>query len=438
MTLKPLPYQAEGARYLSGRPRALLADEMGLGKTPQAIIGADLLGAQTITVLCPGMARGSWCEEFPRFSQFERRVTVLWSADDVVPRDGVVIASYSLARVERVAKALRERAGDLLICDEAHYLKDPKSLQTKAVLGHRCNLKNCIAATHTATWALTGTPAPNHPGELFSLFRLQEWDGTKSAFEELFCATEEQHLRLGQRVVIRKKITGARNAPLLREWLQFYMLRRTEADVGAQRPPLLVDTITVEPDSGAELPRMEAATELELLRAADTGDWRAVEVPHIATALRMFGVAKAKGAAKLALASAGATEKVIVFAKHRAVMEILKAELAPLNPVAFEGGMTPQAKDAARIAFQDDPNVRAVVAQITVAKEALTLTAATHVYLVEPSWVPDDNRQAIKRAHRHGQTRPVFAHFVSLVNSADQRVARVLAHKAQMQKEFLS
>jgi SNF2 family DNA or RNA helicase len=87
--------------------------------------------------------------------------------------------------------------------------------------------------------------------------------------------------------------------------------------------------------------------------------------------------------------------------------------------------------------FQNDPSVRCFVGQVTACNAAITLTAANQVVFAELDWTNSTNAQAAKRAHRIGQTRPVFIRVFSLANSVDEIVSRVLTNKARMISEVL-
>jgi SNF2 family DNA or RNA helicase len=73
---------------------------------------------------------------------------------------------------------------------------------------------------------------------------------------------------------------------------------------------------------------------------------------------------------------------------------------------------------------------RVLVCQTQAAGEGLDkLKRANRVYLAEPSWTPKDNDQAIARAARRGQTKPVHASYVSLADSLDDRITGTLMRK---------
>ena len=126
------PYQAIGATFLAARNRALLCDEMGLGKTPQAIAACDKVGAKRVLVVCPAVVTENWRREFLRWQTLPRDVTIVMGNDLFFP-DGVHIVSYDRARARPTLNALSVRAWDVLIVDEAHFVKTPEAARSLAV-----------------------------------------------------------------------------------------------------------------------------------------------------------------------------------------------------------------------------------------------------------------------------------------------------------------
>jgi SWI/SNF-related matrix-associated actin-dependent regulator 1 of chromatin subfamily A len=69
------------------------------------------------------------------------------------------------------------------------------------------------------------------------------------------------------------------------------------------------------------------------------------------------------------------------------------------------------------------------IGNIKAAGVGLTLTASCEIDVLESDWSPAGNAQAIKRVHRIGQTEKVRARFITLANSIDETVNRIVAHK---------
>lgn len=432
------PYQRKGAGFLAPLPAAVLADDMGVGKTCQAVAACDEAGVRFVLVLCPGIARVNWKREFERWQTVDRRVAVVMGSADLqnvaVWCADVLIVSYTLLAQEKVRKWLNKLRYDALICDEAHALKERKSTRSKAVYGSKFDRKVGLASRSDRVWLLTGTPTPNHPGEWWTHIKalwpdlLENVGRRYDDFTFRFCATDPTTGR----------IVGARRAKDLTSMLSPYVLRRMQADVQPDLPPLRWAHVVVSPESVPPMPPelVEAAAVLEAALAAASGDEEAATVleaekMHLATLRRWTGVAKSAAVAELLKADlASGLDCVIVFAIHTAVMEGIAAALGPGGGVL--SGSTPHQTRQRLIDDFQAGKLRYLVCQITVASTALTLTRARQVVFAESSWVPGDMVQAAKRAHRIGQASSVLAKVISLAGSIDEVVNAVLLRKSQM------
>ncbi len=72
-----------------------------------------------------------------------------------------------------------------------------------------------------------------------------------------------------------------------------------------------------------------------------------------------------------------------------------------------------------------------VVGQIKACGTAIDLSAASHAYLLELSWLPSDNLQAVNRLVAIGKDEPVTADVVTMPGSFDDRLQRVLLRRAR-------
>jgi len=119
----------------------------------------------------------------------------------------------------------------------------------------------------------------------------------------------------------------------------------------------------------------------------------------------------------------------LAFFQHTAAIDTCAARLGDRCAI-IDGRTSPKVREAALARFQRREGPPVLICQGQALKEAVTLTAATRVYLVEPPWTPDDCEQMIARAWRRGQSRAVRASYVYLHNSFDQRVSATLARKS--------
>jgi SWI/SNF-related matrix-associated actin-dependent regulator of chromatin subfamily A-like protein 1 len=130
--LEYLPYQRAGIAYAVQRENALIADEMGLGKTIQAIGVANATDAKHILIICPASLRLNWERELKKWLVTPRKIGVV-VANDWPPNCDVYVVNFDI--VDRHRDKIDAIEWDLLVIDEAHYLKNEKARRTCAVLG---------------------------------------------------------------------------------------------------------------------------------------------------------------------------------------------------------------------------------------------------------------------------------------------------------------
>lgn len=413
------PDQRHGAAFLYSRPVAMLADVPGLGKTAQCVRACDLLHIKSAYVFVPNVSLAiNWQREFDKWSLIGHRVTVLRSGKDEIPADGVVICTYALAVRPNVAARLRHRHSkknvDVIICDEAHALKEVDSERTKLIL-----LKKHLAGRTDRVWLATGTPAPNDAGELYVFAKISgAWEGSKGDFENQFCILDDNGF--GVRVV------GSKNHEQLRALLAPYYLRRDKIE---GRPPLTVDEMPIAAARGLD-PYAALSPELQrsILSAIAADDWSLRDVPAIASARRAVGLAKADGVAEQIVTELdGGRHKILCFAYHTPVIDRLKQLIGP-RAVIVDGRNSNKRRELVD-AFQNDGKPGVLIGQTTALGEGEQITAADRVILAEPSWTPKDNDQPIARAWRRGQTKPVRASFATLAGSLDDKITAQLVRK---------
>jgi len=415
------PYQVEGQAFLAERESGLLADEQGLGKTAQAIAAADSVGAKSILVICPASARINWERELAR-----------WLVDPQAVDTKVV--SYDKARGSQ-RDGLMEKAWDVLILDEAHFLKSWKAKRTQTIYGALCDGKGGLVSRSKYIWALSGTPAPNDVTELWPMMRAlfpTSLVGDKPEPMSLWDFTSRY--TTGYQTKYGYRVTGGRNLEELKERLVPHMLRRKTEEVLPDLPPIRYGEVTL---NSGELPaglrEAEEGFEGDVIRAAlEAGKLPPSAMMATSTLRRLTGLAKVTPVIDLVTYELNSNPgKLVLFAHHREVINQLNWGLAEFNPCLLHGGLPEDQRQKAVDDFQKDPTARVFIGQLTAAGTAITLTAAASVLFVEYSWTPSDNQQAAKRCHRIGQTDSVLVRFVSLAGSLDEDITRVVRDKTE-------
>ena len=227
--LTPYPFQEVAiSRLLSpGRRGALLADEMGLGKTI-SVIGAVNRDAsiKSVLVVAPKSVLPVWHLELSRW--LDRPLSVgLANAAKGMPAEptDVLLINYDIVQKHREELDARG-PWDVLVCDEAHALKNPETLRTQALLGRTdggltddAHAPCPDALRAERVWFLTGSPVLNNPVELYPMLRTLDPRGetihaltSLSQFRDRYC---------GKRVTrFGVSYKGARNSAELRSLLR--------------------------------------------------------------------------------------------------------------------------------------------------------------------------------------------------------------------------
>lgn len=203
--LKLFPYQRVDTEFLVTNKRALLANPPGLGKTGVTIRTLQLLRERgdnpfPAIIVCPNSLKFTvWKDGFAQWapevtvavvdgSAATRRKTLKEKADVyIINWDSVRLHSnlapygtIHLTDAERTPKELNALGHRTVIMDEAHRLKDPRAKQTRATWA--------IAHQAVYRYALTGTPATNDIGDLWSLLHCIEpdWFPARTKFLDLY------------------------------------------------------------------------------------------------------------------------------------------------------------------------------------------------------------------------------------------------------------
>ena len=402
-------YQVFGTKFALVQERVILGDEMGLGKTMQSLAAMCHLAAKGAThflVVCPASVVINWTREVERHTLLEARRLHLPGAkrqaaeQEWAAKGGVAVTTF---------EALRNMPEDLdvpvamLVVDEAHYAKNPNALRTQAVSEWAGRSRRALF--------LTGTPMENRVAE----FRVLVGHLRPEVAEDLDIADEA--------------LDGAR----FREQVAPVYLRRNQEDVLSELPDRLETQEWVALEGAAMRAYRKAVLEgnfMAMRRAAfDPGTVK--------------GSPKLRRLVEIVSEAADGGRKVIVFSYFRDVLETVIEVLAgrdgvPGMPVV--GPLTGDIPPADRQAMVDEltnaSGPAVLVSQIQAGGVGLNIQAASVIIIAEPQLTPTMEEQAIARAHRMGQVRPVDVHRLLCEDSVDQRILELLAGKREAFDEY--
>ncbi|BAT93626.1 Helicase-like transcription factor [Vigna angularis] len=98
----------------------------------------------------------------------------------------------------------------------------------------------------------------------------------------------------------------------------------------------------------------------------------------------------------------------------------------------LDGRMTLGARDKAVRDFNTEPEITVMLMSLKAGNLGLNMVAACHVILLDPWWNPTTEDQAIDRAHRIGQTRPVTVTRITIENTVEDRILSLQEEKRRM------
>lgn len=436
------PHQINAAMRVLAKMggRAILADEVGLGKTIEAGIALKELIArglvETVLILTPASLVGQWRGELD--DKFEESFVTHEDPDfkgfDEHTR---VIASIDTAKLEENAEKILSREWDLLVVDEAHYLKSRSTL--------RYELVSKIESKYFL--ALTATPVQNNLRELYNLIHLVRPGllGSSRTFDRRFLADSE-----GRRL---------QNVSELQERLREVIIRNRRKDTGLDWPKrevkthrvegydkeyelhdALHDFVTSHSDSPGHLLSLmllqrEIASSPQALidtlkNMQATGEMMAgSEIDAlIENAESMRKSSKADLIERIA---PKLKTRFILYTQFRRTQEKLLERLKKvgLNAIPYHGGLTPGRRRNAIEEFREKGDV--LVATDS-GSEGLNLQFCHVVINYDLPWNPMRVEQRIGRVHRLGQAEDVLIINLAVKDTVEDYVLKVLYEKIKL------
>jgi SNF2 family DNA or RNA helicase len=117
--------------------------------------------------------------------------------------------------------------------------------------------------------------------------------------------------------------------------------------------------------------------------------------------------------------------KVVVFSYFLEVLNLIGRALDSSVVGRIDGSVSPNARQQTVDNFTGRPGHAVLLAQIEAGGVGINVQAASVVVLTEPQWKPSTEEQAIARAHRMGQVRPVHVHRLLAKDSIDERIQEI-------------
>jgi superfamily II DNA or RNA helicase len=440
-------YQQEGLRWLQflseNGLHGILADDMGLGKTVQTLAHLaaerEKKPGRPSLVIAPTSVVPNWAAEAGKFVP-DLKTVVLQGKDRAehyseVAKADLVVTSYPV--LSQDFEILSEQNWHVMVLDEAQYIKNPKALTAQ----NACKLK----AAHRI--CLSGTPLENHLGELWSLMRflMPGYLADEKTFNMHLRRPIERDRSADAQIALNRRV-----APLI--------LRRTKNEVATDLPE------KTEIIHGIDLNRKQLDLYESVRAAMDKRVREAISEKGLAKShiivldallklrqicchpklLKIPAAQKIEDSAKLefltkellpTLIEEG--RRILLFSTFTSMLAIIEEHLKKAGvPYLKITGQTKEREPLVR-EFQRG-EVPVFLISLKAGGTGLNLTAADTVIHYDPWWNPAAENQATDRAHRIGQTKPVFVHKLVCRGSIEERILELQKHKAGLVEALLT
>jgi SNF2 family DNA or RNA helicase len=347
-------------------------------------------------------------------------------------RSALVLSSYSL--LYRELGLLKQVPWAALVLDEAQNIKNPQTKQAQAA--------RSIEVPHRI--ALTGTPAENHVGDLWSIIEFLNpgWLGTQKEFKRSFHAPIQtgsdpdaaaRLKRLTAPFILRRLKTDKSIIADLPEKMEMKVFCNLTKEQASLYQAVVVDSQKqIESSEGIKRGGFVLATLAKLKQVCN----------HPAQFLHdKSGVSGRSGKlarlAEMLDEALSSGDRALVFTQFAEMGGMLKKHLQETfgREVLFLHGATAK-RDRDRMVerFQaaDDDAPPIFILSLKAGGTGLNLTAACHVFHFDRWWNPAVENQATDRAFRIGQTRRVQVHKFVCAGTLEEKIDAMIEAKQEL------
>lgn len=428
-------YQNKDAFFLLKRKRALVLNEQRTGKTPTVLTVLKHIEKDNIIVISPSSLlytwekeANVWCPEAKTFvvSGTKKKRQTIYS--DYVRYAGkkILIISKDTWKLD---DDMKEYSFDVVVVDEAHYLRNYKTAQSKEVFK--------VKAVYR--YALTGTPTVKHPSDIWGLLHFIEPEAFPS-----FWQFAERYFVIKDNYWGGKEIGKVKREDELKHIVNLYSVQRKRKDVMKWLPPVTKQTILVQMEKdqeklykgmledfvavdkeGNEVDTMNKLAQLTRLRQL-----------CLEPSLLGLKASSAKTKALLEFAE-NQNEPFVVMTNFSSYFPIIKPKLEDLGKKVeiIDGSVSKEERFSVAERFQNG-EIDVLLCNIIAAGTGLTLDRADTVVFLDKAYNPSDNDQAKDRIVPTSERRYHPINVISIVckDSVDERIDDIIERKINVTK----
>jgi SWI/SNF-related matrix-associated actin-dependent regulator of chromatin subfamily A-like protein 1 len=417
----PLEHQKEAIQKLLENKKFILADDMGLGKTTSTIISALETGAKKILIICPATLKINWKREIENYS--DRPIYIAESKNFSTEHD-FVIANYDIIKnfhdpKKKEDSVILNSNFDLVIVDEAHYIKNATAQRTKLI--------NDIVKKTERLWLLTGTPMTSRPMDYFNLLSLVDSPVAKNwmAYAIRYCAGYQ--FKVGNRKVWN--ITGASNLEELRERTSGTILRRLKENV-LDLPDKIITPVYLKLKSKAYEDVMGEYYDWYDKNPEESKSLT-VQFSKLTKVRQIIADEKIHQTIEIAENIIEQGKKVIIFCNFTDSLNKIVEHFGK-TAVKLDGSMAQHERQYSVDQFQENEKIKVFVGNIKAAGTGITLTSGEAAIFNDLSFLPSDHAQAEDRSYRYGQKNNVLVYYPIFENTIEGIIYDILNNKKQV------
>ena len=428
---KPFDHQLTTAEFLSAHRRAYCLSEAGTGKTSAVIWASDYLMNKGVIkrmlVVCPlSIMQTAWQADFFK-TAMHRTVGIAHGSSAkrkqvINEANEVVIINYD--GIEIVEKEIREGGFDLVVVDEANYVKTHTTKRWKSL--------NRIIGKDTWLWLMTGTPAAQSPADAYGLAKL-----VNPLSVPKFAGTFKDSVmqKIGQFRWIPRPNAQDTVFRTLQPAIRFtkeecldlpavmYTTREVELTPQQKKYYTRLKNEMYMEAAGEEITAVNAGAKLNKLLQVSAGS-----VYSDSGEVVEFDVSNRMNVLKEIISEA--SHKVLVFCPFTHSIEKVSTELnkSGITTEVIQGSVSASKRNDIFKRFQDTASPQVLVIQPQAASHGVTLHAANVVVFWSPVMSVETYIQCCARVDRAGQRNPMTV--VHLQGSAvEKRIYEMLQNK---------
>lgn len=406
--------------------------------TTSAVLAALESKFERILIVCPATLKINWSKEISFYDNPDD-VSII-SSNVWNPKKWTII-NYDILKnfhhmpvkgkklPDIIKSPIDYNEFDLVIADEAHYLKNSASNRTK--------LFNSFASNIPNIWFLTGTPITNKPIDFYNMLNICEcpiahdW----SYYAKQFCEGK-QYYRTNHNGKGKKKYwvaSGASNLQQLNASIQDVMLRRTKRD-SLDLPQKTTKPIYL--DLSYSVLYREYVSQYEKWAGENPDVSLSDHLRQLMEIRTLLSYDKVEHTIKVAEEIMEMGKKVIIFSCFTDSITRIHEHFGK-SSLLIDGSVTKAKREAAVELFQTDSKKTVLCGNIIAAGVGLTLTEAEVVIFNDLDWTPANHSQAEDRAYRIGQVNPVHIIYMLFDDSLDTMMYKSLDRKKRVIAEVL-